>query len=101
MSSEATTSLGVRPLDALTSRRYIVNMTDTRRATIYFEPEIHRALKLRAAAIDRSISDMVNEAVRVSLAEDAADLSAFDERDAEPEIDFEDFVKALKRSGKI
>jgi plasmid stability protein len=76
-------------------------MTDTRRATVYFEPEIHRALKLRAATMDRSISEMVNEAVRHSLAEDAQDLAAFDERANEPDIDFEDFVKSLKRRGKI
>ena len=76
-------------------------MTETRRATVYFEPEIHRALKLRAAASDRSISDMVNEAVRLTLAEDAEDLSAFEERDKEPDIDFEDFVKSLKRRGKL
>ncbi len=76
-------------------------MTDTRRATVYFEPEIHRALKLRAAAMDRSISEMVNEAVRESLAEDAYDLAVFDERENEPEIDFEDFVKSLKHRGKL
>jgi len=76
-------------------------MTDSRRATIYFESEIHRALKLRAAATDRSISDMVNEAVRFSLAEDAEDLASFDERADESDVDFEDFVKSLKRRGKI
>jgi hypothetical protein len=76
-------------------------MSDARRATVYFEPTIHRALKLKAAATDRSISDMVNFAVRQSLAEDAEDLAAFEERSAEPDLDFEDFVKALKRRGKI
>ena len=76
-------------------------MTDTRRATVYFEPDIHRALKLRAAAMDRSISEMVNEAVRYSLAEDADDLAAFDDRASEQDIDFEGFVKKLKLSGKI
>ena len=68
---------------------------------MYFEPEIHRALKLKAASTDRSISDMVNEAVRYALAEDAEDLAAFDERAAEPEVDFESFVKALKRRGQV
>jgi len=76
-------------------------MSEARRATVYFEPEIHRALKLKAAATDRSISDMVNFAVRLSLAEDAEDLAAFEDRSAEPDMDFEDFVKALKRRGKI
>ena len=55
-------------------------MSEVRRATVYFDPDIHRALKLKAAVSDRSISDMVNEAVRHELAEDADDLAAFDER---------------------
>jgi hypothetical protein len=76
-------------------------MSEPRRATVYFEPEIHRALKLKAAAVDRSVSEMVNEAVRLALAEDAEDLAAFDERAEEPDVDFESFVKSLKRRGQI
>ncbi len=76
-------------------------MGDVKRATIYFEPEIHRALRLRAASSDRSISDMVNEAVKINLAEDAEDMAAFEERDREPNLSFESFVKALKRRGKL
>jgi plasmid stability protein len=76
-------------------------MGDLRRATVYLDPEIHRALKLRAAATDRSISEMVNEAVRLALAEDAEDLAALDERVGEPDIDFDTFVKSLKSSGKL
>jgi hypothetical protein len=76
-------------------------MTELRRATVYLDPEIHRALKLKAAATDQSISEMVNEAVRLALAEDAEDLEAFEERVSEPEVDFDTFVKSLKRSGKI
>ncbi len=76
-------------------------MGDARRATIYFEPEIHRALKLKAAATDRSVSDMVNEAVRLALAEDAEDLAAFDERVSEPDLDFDSYVRSLKRSGRL
>jgi plasmid stability protein len=72
-----------------------------KRATIYFAPEIHRALRLKAAATDRSISDMVNEAVTAALAEDAEDLAAFDERRHEPTVSFESFVKGLKRRGRI
>lgn len=72
-----------------------------KRATVYFDPEIHRALRLRAAATDRSMSDMVNDAVRLVLAEDAEDLAAFDERAAEPTIDFEVLVRSLKARGKI
>ncbi len=76
-------------------------MSSSKRATVYFDPDIHRALRLRAAASDKSISDMVNEAVKLTLAEDAEDLVAFDERKREPNLDFEQFVKALKRRGKI
>ena len=76
-------------------------MSDLRRATVYLDPEIHRALKLKAAATDRSISEMVNEAIRLALAEDAEDLAAFDERAAEPDIDFDSFVRSLRRSGKL
>jgi plasmid stability protein len=76
-------------------------MNTSKRATVYFEAEIHRALRLRAAASDKSISDMVNEAVKLTLAEDAEDLAAFGERKREPSLDFEQFVKALKRRGKL
>lgn len=76
-------------------------MSNPKRATVYFEPEIHRALRLRAASSDRSVSDIVNEAVKLTLAEDAEDLEAFAKRKKEPEMDFEQFVKALKRRGKI
>lgn len=76
-------------------------MSDSKRATVYFDPEVHKALRLRAAVTDRSISDMVNEAVRAVLAEDAADLAVFDERADESTVDFDDFVKSLKRRGKI
>lgn len=68
---------------------------------MYFDPDVHTALRLRAAVCERSISDMVNEAVRQALAEDAEDLAAFDERAEEPNIDFEEFVKSLRRRGKL
>ena len=72
-----------------------------KRATVYFDPDIHRALRLKAAASDSSMSDIVNQAVRLSLAEDAEDLDAFQRRKREPNMDFEQFVKALKRRGKL
>lgn len=72
-----------------------------KRATIYLEPEIHRALRLKAAATDRSVSDVVNSALKQALAEDAEDLDAFRKRRGEESIDFEGFVKALKRRGKL
>jgi hypothetical protein len=76
-------------------------MGTAKRATIYFDPDIHRTLRLRAATSDKSISDMVNQAVKLALAEDAEDLAAFQERKREPNLDFEEFVKALKRRGKL
>ena len=72
-----------------------------KRSTVYFDPVIHRALRLKAAETDRSISEIVNEAVRLSLAEDAEDLAAFKERAREPNLAFEDVLKDLKRSGTI
>ena len=72
-----------------------------KRATVYFDPHLHRALRLKAAEIDSSVSELVNEAVRHALAEDAEDLEAFEERGKEPELMFEDVVKDLKRRGKI
>lgn len=75
--------------------------TSQKRATVYFDPALHRALRLKAAETDRSMSDLINEAVRLSLVEDAEDLLAFDERIAEPDLSFETVVKELKRSGKI
>jgi plasmid stability protein len=76
-------------------------MSLPKRATVYFEPEIHRALRLKAAATDRSISDMVNDAVKLSLAEDAEDLAAFEQRAHERSVDFETVVRSLKQRGKI
>jgi len=76
-------------------------MDNTKRATVYFDPNLHKALRLKAAQTERSLSDLVNSAVRRSLAEDAEDLAAFDERSDEPSLDFEAVVKSLKRRGKL
>ena len=71
------------------------------RSTIYFEPELHRALRLKAAHTQRSLSHLVNEAVRQALHEDEEDLAAFDERVYEPLISYEEVLKDLKKHGKI
>lgn len=76
-------------------------MDTSKRATVYFEAEVHRALRLKAAASDRSISDMVNDAVKASLAEDADDLATFPERKNEKSLSFDTFVQGLKRRGRI
>ena len=75
--------------------------TETKRVTVYFDPDIHRALRLKAAATERSVSDMVNEAVKLALAEDVEDIQAYEERVKEPNLDFDQFVKMLKRRGQI
>lgn len=85
----------------MTSERYDVVMSTPKRSTIYFDPELHRAVRLKAAALDASISDVVNEAVRRSLTEDASDLEAFEKRRKEPVVDFESVVMSLRRSGKL
>jgi plasmid stability protein len=76
-------------------------MDETKRATIYFDADVHRALRLRAASCNRSISDMVNEAVRMTLAEDADDLRDVHQREEEQSSSFEEFVKSLRDSGRI
>lgn len=76
-------------------------METTKRATVYFDPEIHRALRLKAAATERSVSDLVNEAVGLVLGEDAEDLEAFEKRAGGPVLSFDDVVKDLRRRGRI
>jgi hypothetical protein len=73
----------------------------SKRATVYFESDVHRAVRMKAAALDTSISEVVNDALRRSLAEDADDLEAFEKRRHEPSLDFETFARSLKRRGKL
>ena len=75
--------------------------TTVKKSTIYFDPQIHKALRLKAAETDSSVSDIVNEAIRVVFAEDAEDIAAFAARAHEPSLSFEEVLKDLKRSGKI
>jgi len=75
--------------------------TKQRRATLYLDPELHRALRLKAAESERTMSDLVNEAIRLALAEDAEDLAAFDERASEPNLHFEEVVKELHQRGRL
>lgn len=67
-------------------------MDATKRALLYFDADGHRTFQLRASACNRSISDMVNETVRVTLAEDADDLREAEQREAEQRFSFEEFV---------
>jgi predicted DNA-binding protein len=72
-----------------------------KRSTIYLDPQLHRALKIKSAQVSKTISALVNEAIKFSLAEDLEDLEAFEDRLNEPNLDFEYVLKDLKSSGKI
>ena len=76
-------------------------MGNAKRATIYLDPELHRALRMKAAATDQKISDLVNTAVREILAEDADDLAAARSRGREASLDFETVLKDMRRRGKL
>ncbi len=75
--------------------------TQAKRATIYFDPELHKALKLKSVETSRSITDLVNEAVREALSGDAEDLIAFENRKDEPLISYDQMIKRLKKNGSI
>jgi hypothetical protein len=75
--------------------------TAAKRATIYLDPVLHKALKLKSVETSRSISDLVNTAIRESLAEDAEDLAAFDQRADEALISYDEMIKRLKKDGRI
>ena len=75
--------------------------TATSRATIYLDPELHKALKLKAIETSQSVSELVNKAIREALAEDAEDIAAFEKRAGEPLISYDDMVKRLKKDGRI
>lgn len=75
--------------------------TITKRSTVYFDPEIHRALRVKAASTQRTVSDLVNDAVRYTLREDEEDLAAFEKRSKDLELSYEDLLKDLRANGKI
>jgi len=76
-------------------------MGSAKRATIYLDADLHRALRVKAAIADRSISELVNDAVRQNLVEDAEDLADYRARAKEPSLDLERVLKDLKRRGKL
>ena len=91
-------------VDALTLERHditLVVMPELKRATVYFDPSLHRALRVKAAHTDRTLSELVNAAVRRTLAEDAQDLAIFADRAKEPAVSFEDVLKDMRRRGKL
>ncbi len=72
-----------------------------KRSTVYFEEDLHQALKIKSATTHQSVSEMVNEAVRYSLKEDQEDLAAFNDRSSEKVISFEALINDLKAHRKI
>ena len=72
-----------------------------KRSTVYFSPDLHRALRIKAAHTQRTVSDLVNDAVRLALREDQEDLAVFAEREREPVMSYEELLKDLKAHGKI
>jgi len=75
--------------------------TTVKRATIYLDEFVHKALKMKALETSRSISDIVNSALKEALAEDAEDLAAFKNRAKEPLLSYDEMVKRLKKDGRI
>ena len=72
-----------------------------RRTTIYLDPELHKALKLKAVETSKSLSELINDAIRETLIEDAEDIIAFEDRVAEPLISYDQMIKRLKKDGRI
>ena len=75
--------------------------TETKRTTIYLDSDLHRALRVKAAETDRTVSELIESAVQFSLAEDAIDITAYRQRKNEPRLTFEQVVKKLRKNGKI
>ncbi len=75
--------------------------TTSKRATVYLDPELHKALRLKAVETSQSVSELVNKAVREALAEDAEDIAAFEERAGEQLIPYDEMVKRLKKGKRI
>ena len=73
----------------------------SKRATVYFDPELHRALRVKAASSSQSLSELVDEAVRLLMKEDQEDLEAYANRVNEPEVSYEALLSDLKKHGKL
>jgi hypothetical protein len=76
-------------------------VTPSKRSTVYLDPVLHKALRLKSLETSRSMSELINEAVREFISEDAEDLAAFEERAEEPLISYDEMVKRLKKDGRI
>lgn len=75
--------------------------SDAIRSTLYLDPTLHRALRLKAATAHRSMSEIVNDALRAALREDQEDLAAFSDRVGEKTLSYEEFLAQLKADGTL
>ena len=75
--------------------------TLTKRSTIYLNPDLHQALRLKSIETSQSMSEIINSILKNALSEDAEDLEAFEKRADEPLISYEEMVKKLKKDGRI
>jgi plasmid stability protein len=75
--------------------------TNTKRTTVYLDQQLHKALRIKAAQTEHSMSELVEEAIKFALAEDSIDLAAFEQRSREPSLAFKDVLKTLKKNGRI
>ena len=73
----------------------------SKRSTIYLEPDLHQALRMKSLETSRSMSEIINDAVKEALAEDAEDLAVFDERQQEPLLSYQEMLEKLKKNGRI
>ncbi len=73
----------------------------SKRSTVYFDPVLHQALRLKAAATQSSLSVLVDEAVRQLMREDLEDLKLAASRINEPAISYEALLDDLKKHGKL
>ena len=75
--------------------------SQTKRTTVYLDPDLHKALRLKSIAVSRSVSELINDAVKGALLEDAEDITAFEQRADEPLISYDEMVKRLKQDGHL
>lgn len=72
-----------------------------RPTTVYLDPRIARAIKMKAAASGKSVSDFANEGLAALLREDERDLRIFRERKNQPTRDYDEVVREMKRDGLL
>jgi hypothetical protein len=72
-----------------------------KRTTVYLNPELYKALRMKAVVSDTSVSEIINDILREMFSEDAEDLAAFEGRENEPDVSYEEMMIKLKNDGLI